>query len=107
MKKKRDFTFLSYICLVFLIILLLLPPILRLFGKNLYNKEVKKKDEIVILTCNKKDEGISSTFLNGEPQNLEYRINGDKSVSVSEEKEDIENTVLKGGIVYCHYVWHS
>ena len=24
-----------------------------------------------------------------------------------EEKEDIENTVLKGGIVYCHYVWHS
>jgi len=24
-----------------------------------------------------------------------------------EEKNDIENTVLKGGIVYCHYVWHS
>lgn len=24
-----------------------------------------------------------------------------------EEKEDIENTVLKGGVVYYHYVWHS
>ena len=24
-----------------------------------------------------------------------------------EEKDDIENTVLKGGIVHCHYVWHS
>ncbi|MBP3846494.1 hypothetical protein J6I39_01960 [bacterium] len=24
-----------------------------------------------------------------------------------EEKEDIKNVVLKGGISYCHYVWHS
>jgi len=28
-------------------------------------------------------------------------------VDAQEEKDDIENTVLKGGIVYCHYVWHS
>ena len=28
-------------------------------------------------------------------------------IDAQEEKADIENVVLKGGLVYCHYVWHS
>lgn len=93
MKKNYDLSILCYIGLVFLFILLLLPPMLRLFGKDLYVKkeEEKKKDEVVILTCDKQDENINSTFLNGNPQVLEYRIKGDHSVSVSDEKAIQDN----------------
>ncbi len=87
MKKSRDLSILCYISLVILFILLLLPPMLRLFGKDLYvQKEEKKKDEVIILTCDKQDENINSTFLNGEPQVIEYHIKGDHSVAVNDVK---------------------
>ena len=91
MKKNHDFSILCYIGLVILFILLLLPPMLRLFGKDLYvQKEEKKRDEVIILTCDKQDENINATFLNGDPQIIEYRIKGDYSVVVSDEIENIK-----------------
>ena len=86
-KNKKDHRILCYIGLVILIILLLLPFLLRIFGKNLYQKQETKKDEVIVLSCNKQNEMISSTFLNNEPQNIEYRIKGDYS---SKDETDIE-----------------
>ena len=91
-KNKGDNRLLCYIGLVILIILLLLPPALRLFGKNLYVKEPVKKDEILILSCNKQNESINATFLNKEPQYIDYIIKGDYSVNTNEENETIEQT---------------
>lgn len=88
-KTKGDNRILCYIGLTILIILLLLPPMLRLFGKNLYIKEQVKKDELIILRCNKQNESISSTFLNKEPQYIDYIIKGDYSVKVEEENNDV------------------
>ena len=91
MKKSHDLSILCYIGLVVLFILPLLPPMLRLFGKDLYvQKEEKKRDEVTILTCDKQDENINATFLNGDPQVIEYRIKGDYSVAVSDELENIK-----------------
>ena len=100
MKKKikiKESRLLCYVGLIFLIVLLLLPPGLRIFGKDLYKKEEKKKDEVIVLSCTKKDESISSTFLNGEPQNIDYRIKGDYSVNIdseSTEEDTVKNELL-------------
>lgn len=94
-KKKKDNRPLCYVCLVFLILLLLLPPALRIFGKNLYVKEERKKDEVIVLICNRKNEAISSTFFNGTPQNINYSIVGDYSVKVDEKDETTsENSLM-------------
>ena len=103
MKKNHNYSFLCYFGLIILTFLLFLPPALRIFGKDLYVKEEKKKDEIIILNCKKENESINSTFLNGEPKNLEYLIKGNYTVTTNEEeesetsekdKEDNQNTLL-------------
>ncbi len=77
MKKKKNNNYLYYIGLVILVILLLLPPGLRLFASDLYVEEEEKVDVIKILSCNKVDESISSSFVNEIPQNIDYKIKGD------------------------------
>lgn len=85
-KKKGNKVFWCYFGLVILILLLILPIGLRLFGKDLYEKEIKSKDVVEVLNCNKDNATIDSTFLNGVPQNLSLRIKGD--YSVKEEADD-------------------
>lgn len=62
---------------------------------------------------NKKDRGKllkSYTDLQDIGKSL-YRYNTllehNYMIDANEEKHDIEDTVLKGGIVYYHYIWHS
>lgn len=69
---KRN-TIICYICLAFLVILLFLPVALRAFIKE---KDPAQQKIIEILNCNKTDESVSSTFLNGEPRNIHYQIFG-------------------------------
>ncbi len=85
---------LLYLALFILVILLLLPPGLRLFGKDLYNepKFVKPKDILEILSCTKINESISSTFMNGKPLNIKYEINGNfvpEETNDEKENQDI------------------
>ena len=92
-KKKKNYDGLCYFGLVFLIILLILPVFFRMIGKNWYQKEEKKKDIIEVLNCTKDKDSIYSTFLNGIPQYLEYKLNGAYSLNtVSEDTLDSVDT---------------
>lgn len=85
---------LLYLALFILIILLLLPPGLRMFGKNLFSgKKVSTiKDELEILSCTKINESISTTFMNGKAYNIKYEISGNHVSAV--ETEEIEENKL-------------
>ena len=63
-----------YISLFFLVVLLFLPKALRIFVKE---KDPSEEKIVELLNCNKTDESVSSTFLNGEPQIIHYQIFGD------------------------------
>ena len=63
-----------YIGLVVLVILLFLPVAFRAF---IHEKPVAKQKEIIVLSCQKLNESVSSTFLDGIPQNILYTIKGD------------------------------
>ena len=91
-KKKSDNRLLCYIGLFFLVVFLLLPPALRWFGKNLYVKEKVKKDEVLVLSCNKTGEKLDSSFLNGEPQNIKYTVKGNHSTTINKEEENTGDT---------------
>lgn len=80
---------LLYLGLFFLVVLLLLPPGLRIFGKNLYKKDNKVKDIVELLKCNKENETISSTFLNKIPQNFQYKLKGNYLTDNINEYEQI------------------
>ena len=91
--KKGNKLFLCYFGLVILIILLLLPICLRLFGKNLYEKKENSDEEIIeVLNCNKDNSTINSTFLNGTPQNLLLKIKGDQTTIKETNKSDTSLT---------------
>ena len=94
MKKKKTSNnhWLCYVGLVILITLLLAPPLLRWFGKDLFVEEEIKRDELIILNCNKQNETVRSTFLNGIPKNIEYSITGNHSVSVDDTTSDNTQT---------------
>ena len=92
MKKKRNNNFVYYLLLVILIILLLLPPGLRLFAKNLYVKEEKEKDVVEVLACEKHNESLSSTFLNGLPQHLDYKVKGNYTNNDDTSEKDSKTT---------------
>ena len=84
-KNKKRTRIICYISLVVLVILLFIPPAFRAFIKE---KQVEEKKSVVlILSCNKLDESISSTFLNDEPQNLLYKIKGDKTITIAPDEE--------------------
>lgn len=80
---------LLYLALVFLIILLLLPVGLRLFGKNLYQESNNNKPKNVYgtLSCTKLNEKINQTYLNGKPYNLWYQIIGSFGSNTGEVDE--------------------
>lgn len=106
MKKKKIKHNLCYTGLVILIILLILPVSLRLLIRDGKGKVGEKSNEKIYmsLNCSKGEESISSTFLNDEPQNLMYRVNGNKvnqnipdesSVTTQEAKDEISNSQQK------------
>ena len=77
-KQKKKIRFICYISLFFLVILLFLPPALRILVKEEEPEVVKI---VTVLTCNKTNESISSTFLNDVPQNILYKITGNYLVN--------------------------
>lgn len=78
---------LLYLALFLLVILLLLPPGLRMFGKNLFNEKKTPtiKNELEVLSCTKINESISTSFMNGKAYNIKYEISGNH-VNVNEEE---------------------
>lgn len=83
-KKKKNYEGWCYFGLVFLIILLILPVAFRMFGKNWYQKEEKKKDLVEVLKCTKEKDTIYSSFINDVPQYLEYKVIGNYTLSSSD-----------------------
>lgn len=84
---------LLYILLVVLIIFLLLPVGLRMFGKDLYkdsDKDQEPKNVVNALRCNNTttNEVVNTTYLNGSAYNFYYRIDGK---FIPEEGEDTLN----------------
>lgn len=61
---------LCYVALVVLVILIILPPALRLFVKD--DVSDTTKDVVVLLTCNKGDEEINMSYKNGTLMNIKY-----------------------------------
>ena len=95
-KKKKNNVGWCYFGLVILVILLILPIGLRIFGKNLYEKkEPVLKDVVEVLNCIKDSASISSTFLNGEPQNLSYKIKGDYTAKNVVNTDNVKKTETK------------
>ena len=87
-KQKKRTRIICYVSLFFLVILLFLPPALRLFVED---KEPEEKKVITILTCNKADATISSTFLNDVHQNIVYKINGNYTMTNTGETLEVNN----------------
>ena len=68
-----------------------LPLGLRIFGKDLYKKSEETKKVVELLSCNKSNETISSTFLNSVPQNFQYKVKGNYlETLVPDSQEEIE-----------------
>jgi len=89
-RKKKNTRIICYVSLVVLVILLLLPPALRLFTTSTETHKVEEKEGIV-LSCEKANESINSTFLNGEPQSILYKIKGnylDEPINNPDEEID-------------------
>ena len=84
-KKKKDYSNLCYFSLVMLGIFLLIPPVFRWVGKDWYKKEEKKSEVIEILVCTKDRDSIRSSFLGGEPQNLDYKFKGEYTLNKTDD----------------------
>lgn len=82
-KKKKSYTGLCYVGLIFLVILLLLPPAFRIFGKNWYYKEEEPKDLVQVLKCTKEKDRIFSSFINDVPQHFEYEAEGNYLINTA------------------------
>ena len=54
----------------------IIPFTYRLFVKDKNAGETKVEDVIMILNCNSSTESITSTFLNGKPGTITYKISG-------------------------------
>lgn len=80
---------LCYIGLVFLIILLIIPPVFRLVFKE--EKNDIKKNIVITMKCSKENENVASTFLNNEPQVIQYDVVGNY-VSVEGSSGETKNT---------------
>lgn len=84
-KNKKRTRIICYISLVFLVILIFIPPLLRLLIEE---KEEVKVNVVMVLNCNKLDESINSTFLNDKPKNLMYTIKGDLTVTETPDESN-------------------
>ena len=67
---------LLYLAIFILLFLLCLPKALRLFGADLYKKEEKTVDVVEAISCNKLNEAINISYMNGKTYNFFYDING-------------------------------
>lgn len=76
---------LCYFGLFFLVILLLIPPALRIFAKNMYPEEEKPKLVVNILNCNKETESVFSSYANTTPQTFQYKIKGNYVYNLNNE----------------------
>lgn len=79
---------LLYFAIFILVILLFLPPGLRLFAKDIYKDLEKKNDIIETLNCNKLNETMNISYLNGEPYSLSYTIMGNFSTALESVDEN-------------------
>lgn len=90
-KKKKQTKIICYISLFVLVVLLFMPLITRTFVKE--KEEPKKKDVAIILNCNKADESINSTFVNGVPQSILYKVRGNRVEVNTPDEENNTNDV--------------
>ena len=86
-KRKKMKHNLCYVGLVVLIILLITPPMLRLLVEE---KKEDAKKVYIALVCNKEGESINSTFEDGKPQNIMYRIQG----NVTNNPDEVDNAMV-------------
>lgn len=84
--------FLLYLSIFILLILLFLPWGLRTFAKDVYKPVEKPKDVIETLSCNKLNESMNITYLNGKTYNIAYNITGNYEL----EQEDNQITSQEG-----------
>ena len=93
MKKGKSIKiFLSYFTLVILVILLFAPMLTRIFFKE--KAPEPKKDEVIVLSCEKQDESVSSSFVNGEPRNISYHITGNYELTSADETEVLTTSAV-------------
>lgn len=85
-KNRKVKIFFCYIGLVVLIVLLFLPAAFRIFIKE---KENVEKKVVTVLSCQKLNESVSSTFLNDKPQNILYTIKGDYRVTANPDEYNV------------------
>lgn len=73
---------LCYLALVVLVILIILPPALRIFVKD-DGSDAKPKDVVELLSCKKSNESISMPYKNGALTSIKYTVvdNGDNNVT--------------------------
>ena len=93
--------FLLWILLILLIGFLILPPGLRWFGKNLYKeKEEEKKDVVTVLTCQKNEDSINTTYFNDAPYDFRYVVKGNYTLE-NDNTEDLDLTnTFDNSIIY-------
>ena len=76
--------FLLYLSIFILLVLLFLPWGLRTFAKDVYKTPEKPKDVIETLSCNKLNESMNITYLNGKTYNIAYNITGNYELETEE-----------------------
>ena len=72
-KKKKRTKIACYIGLVVLAIMIAVPPLLR---KYVPDTSDENKKELLVINCNKANESLNSSFVNGKPQNILYSVKG-------------------------------
>lgn len=90
---KKANKILCYFGIFFLTILLIIPPLFRLIFKE--EKKEIKKDIVTTMKCNREMEEVDSTFLNNEPQAIQYSIIGNY---LPKENETDSNKKYEAGI---------
>lgn len=114
---------LCYIALVFLIVLIITPPLVRVLYKDKDDETIEVKDKFELLICNKGNFTISTSYKNNEPLNIKfehlkdepslieedegykleyYLYNGLKNLSYAKEEERVNgnDTLISYYIVY-------
>ena len=81
---------LLYLSLVFLVIMLFVPPMLRLLVKDV--EEEKPKVVLSVLNCTREGEVIITAYSDNNPYNFYYSIEGDYTqIDFNSEEETDEN----------------
>lgn len=87
--------FLMYILIIVLVFMLLLPPGLRMFGKNLYNEKnnQKKDNDVYVLRCTGLSETINTSYMNDKPYNFQYLVKGNY-IDLDNQNNEILNYIV-------------